>query len=284
MATAKNPPLSPVSAKTTVRALFPRIEPSIAPEVQRHFQLIYRTLNNHALAIGNTTTAATTATTTTSTGSGGATTTSGVSSFNGRTGIVNFFPSLGFVSNLTSVTAYTVVSTDSGKVIILNAGSAIAVTLDSTLVTPWFATFFNQGTGAATLTPTSGTVNGSASYVIPGGNFALVYTDGANWYAAQAGPVLNQPTVYWAYRSISSNYAIQTSDYQIECNGGSFTVTLPTAVGIQGQVFSIKNDAGGGAVTVATTGGQTIDGSATDNVTPGSNLTVMSNGANWIII
>jgi hypothetical protein len=67
---------------------------------------------------------------------------------------------------------------------------------------------------------------------------------------------------------------------------GGITLTLPSAVGIAGCEFIIKKvDSGAGAVTIATTSSQTIDGGAAS----AQNLTAqwqsrrfVSDGANWI--
>ena len=52
---------------------------------------------------------------------------------------------------------------------------------------------------------------------------------------------------------------------------------------LSGKVYIIKNS-GSGAITVATTSSQTIDGSTTYSLaTQYKYVQVMSNGANWII-
>ncbi len=62
------------------------------------------------------------------------------------------------------------------------------------------------------------------------------------------------------------------------------TVTLPTAVGIQGRTYTIKLTASGSG-TVATTSSQTIDGSITYALgSQNDYVTVQSNNANWIVI
>ena len=83
--------------------------------------------------------------------------------------------------------------------------------------------------------------------------------------------------------SVSAIYPITTSDYTINCTANTFTVTLPTAVGVTGRIYVIKNS-GGGIITLATTGGQTIDGSATQTVNPPISYTVQSDGSDWILI
>lgn len=85
------------------------------------------------------------------------------------------------------------------------------------------------------------------------------------------------------YVAKTANYTADAAlDYQIECTANSFTVTLPTAVGIQGKMFSIKNS-GTGTITVTTTSSQTIDGQLTQLLSQYDNLVVMSNNVNWII-
>lgn len=87
-----------------------------------------------------------------------------------------------------------------------------------------------------------------------------------------------------AYTAKTGNYTITSIDEVVNCTSGTFTVTLPTAVGITGQTFTIKNS-GAGTITVATTSSQTIDGVTTKtlNVQYGL-LKVASDGANYIIL
>ena len=86
------------------------------------------------------------------------------------------------------------------------------------------------------------------------------------------------------YSAKTAIYTIQNSDYTIECTANTFTVTLPTAVGIAGKVFVIKNT-GLGVITVATTSAQTIDGQTTKVLaTQFSGTTVQSNGSNYIVL
>jgi hypothetical protein len=68
--------------------------------------------------------------------------------------------------------------------------------------------------------------------------------------------------------------------------GGAFSVTLPTAVGVKGRIYTVKRlNAGANNVTVATTGGQTIDGAATAVLAAQyDRVTVQSDGANWMRI
>ena len=78
-------------------------------------------------------------------------------------------------------------------------------------------------------------------------------------------------------------YTASTHDTTIDCTSGTFTVTLPTAVGRQKKVYIIKNT-GAGTITVGTTSSQTIDGSTTKSLSTNAWIMVQSTGANWIII
>jgi len=96
--------------------------------------------------------------------------------------------------------------------------------------------------------------------------------------------ITGKPTEYPnAYRAINAIRTLDSTDYQIECTANTFTVTLPTAVGIEGRVYSIKNT-GTGTITVDGNAAETIDGALTQLLSQWDNLKIMSNNANWIII
>jgi hypothetical protein len=86
----------------------------------------------------------------------------------------------------------------------------------------------------------------------------------------------------------TTTYSIATTDGSIFCSATSaaFTVTLPTAVGVGGKIYSIKKtDNSTNAVTIATTSSQTIDGLTTQTLgIYNAWLTLQSDGSNWQII
>jgi hypothetical protein len=89
---------------------------------------------------------------------------------------------------------------------------------------------------------------------------------------------------YLPYVAKTAAYTIAATDYIINCTANRFTVTLPTAVSIAGRSYIIKNS-GTSTITVATTSSQTIDGATTFILqVQYQTVTVVSNGANWIII
>ncbi len=90
------------------------------------------------------------------------------------------------------------------------------------------------------------------------------------------------------YRAFTASTTAATTDNVLVFTGTSAcTVTLPDATTCVGRTYRIKNASTTGPVpivTVATTSSQTIDGNATwllDNSYEA--VTVMSNGANWVI-
>lgn len=69
--------------------------------------------------------------------------------------------------------------------------------------------------------------------------------------------------------------------------GAAFSVTLPNADAIQpGRQYTIIKDAGANIITIATTGGDTINGAASDALAASAfhGMTVVSNGTNWFIV
>ena len=219
-------------------------------------------------------------------------------------------------TNFQSGASYSVQNSDYNGLVIFNTASVVAISLNSAVTRNFTCSIFNIGSAAMTLTPTSGTVNLAAFVMLQTGAFAQVFFDGTNWWAlsftgvlpATFTPVLHefltgynattgalsaaQPAFtdisgsisysqlpLYPYASKTANYTLTTSDYQIECTANSFTLTLPSAVGISGQVFSMKNS-GTGTITVS----GLIDGATFQTLAQWDNLQVMSNGATYIII
>lgn len=95
---------------------------------------------------------------------------------------------------------------------------------------------------------------------------------------------ITEPSVKVGYVGKTANYTLLTTDYLVECTSGTFTLTLPTAVGVTGQKYILKNS-GTGFITINTTSAQTIDGQASGAIIFGQfvSYTVYSNNSNWII-
>lgn len=115
-----------------------------------------------------------------------------------------------------------------------------------------------------------------------------ILLNGASLTLAAGGLSVTAPAGQWSVTAIkTANYnAVIGELVRCDASGGSFTVTLPTAVGVSGQsiivkpvVLSVLN-----SVTVNTTGGQTIDGAASATLLNTLvSQTYTSDGANWLI-
>jgi hypothetical protein len=118
--------------------------------------------------------------------------------------------------------------------------------------------------------------NGSAGQVLTSAGTTAAPT----WSAVGAGT--------YAVVSKTTTYSALTTDNVIlvDDSGGSWTLTLPTAVGLTGREYVIKKTNSGltTAVTVATTSSQTIDGNASGYYkmsTQNQALSIISDNANW---
>jgi hypothetical protein len=102
-------------------------------------------------------------------------------------------------------------------------------------------------------------------------------------YNSSLGYWENKNQSIFAYTAQTTTYNALASDYVIHCTSGTFTVNLPTAVGVQGKVYIVKNS-GSGLITIDPNGTQTIDGALTYKIGGNESLNLMSTGANWITL
>jgi hypothetical protein len=88
------------------------------------------------------------------------------------------------------------------------------------------------------------------------------------------------------YTSTAANLSLTDFMDVIEVTADNKTITLPTAIGRTGKVFTVKQSAVYASGTlVNTTGGQTIDGSATKTIAVTNGFAiVVSNGSNWLLL
>lgn len=117
-----------------------------------------------------------------------------------------------------------------------------------------YTSFTVGSTGGLTITP--GAISGNLSI---GGSFSL------------------------PYRAITSASTASATDFTIDCTSGTFTLNLPTAVGIPGRLYSIRNS-GAGVITIDPNAAETLDGGATQTLTASQRYLIISTGANWISI
>jgi hypothetical protein len=103
----------------------------------------------------------------------------------------------------------------------------------------------------------------------------------SNEFVARKG-IISLGGITFPAKGITSSYTVGANDYLIDVTGNTITVTLPTAIGINGKNYVIKNS-GNGVVTVATTSEQTIDSLSSKSLKNNDSIEVISDGSNWII-
>ena len=89
--------------------------------------------------------------------------------------------------------------------------------------------------------------------------------------------------VTFPYTGVTNTYNIESTDYLINATSGTFVITLPTAVGISGKQYIIKNS-GNGTITLETTSSQTIDGNVSITLIQNETVEVISDGSNWKVV
>jgi len=120
------------------------------------------------------------------------------------------FPNIGGVDPQ-SGTSYTTAASDEGKLIDLTNSSAVAVTLDSTLPNYFLCAVRFEGAAGGTLTPSSGTINGSASLTLTQGQSCWLFFNGTNWWALSLSST----------GSVTNTSGALTNNYPVFGNGGS---------------------------------------------------------------
>lgn len=87
------------------------------------------------------------------------------------------------------------------------------------------------------------------------------------------------------YVAKTANYTLTSTDFGVDCTSGTFTITLPTAVGCTGRLYAVKNS-GSGTITLATTSGELIDGYSSGNITliTYDSMLLQSTGTGWRIL
>ena len=84
-------------------------------------------------------------------------------------------------------------------------------------------------------------------------------------------------------RNVTSTDTFLAANETINCTANTFTINLPTAVGIKGVVYTLVNS-GSGIITLQGNGVETINGSTSIDIKRQyTSRTVQSDGNNWII-
>lgn len=93
---------------------------------------------------------------------------------------------LAFGVNKQTVTTYTILASDQGKLVTFLNALAIAVTLPQAGTSSFISGFMffleNRGAGTLTLTPTVSTIDGATSLALAQNQGVMVVSDGTNWF------------------------------------------------------------------------------------------------------
>jgi hypothetical protein len=204
-----------------IQPYYPQINKNVDPLVTVHLQRIYPALNDHDKAIVSLKAQLTALSTKTTAAAASATASTSTSS---STVVEVFtFPGLGTVNDQTGNTAYTTQQSDNGAVIVANDASAVAISLNSAVSIPYALWITNFGAGAVTLTPSTGTINGGATFQVPTDYTSFLVFTGGVWWATLT-PVVPANTPAVAHKWLAS-YASAT---------GLFTQTQPAFTDISG--------------------------------------------------
>jgi hypothetical protein len=132
-----------------------------------------------------------------------------------------------------TVAASTLLTTAYRAATVVYTGGAGTFTFDplATLTTGWFVNLVNQGTGALTLTPPSGTIDGSVTKNMNPGDSCIVTTNGSNMFTVGFG----QDAVY-AFSFITISLAGFSGNYTL-----SGSELNKTAVQFTGAIIGAVN-------------------------------------------
>ncbi len=131
------------------------------------------------------------------------------------------------------------------------------------------------GSGSPGGSDTQVQFNDSSSF---GGDAGLVFNKTANTLTSTG--TMTAAGYNNAYVTKTSTYTAAVTDGVIECLTNAFTINLPTAAGITGRIYTVKNLQTANVCTVDPASAETIDGAATASVVNGA-LTFQSDGTNW---
>jgi len=131
----------------------------------------------------------------------------------------------------------------------------------------------------------SSTINGSDKLLVMEGDIPKEITmQQVSTYANVAGSY-SYPVVHK-----TGDYTLTANDVVVIGSTNDLTITLPSAVGIEGRFYIVKAvyipaPPFNITVTVTTINGEIIDNSGTTSAIAGSNVnTFISDGANWFIL
>lgn len=194
-----------------------------------------------------------------------------------------FYTSIRSSPTLTYNSVYQLPSStgSAGQVLSINTVGSDHVNLQ------WITPSSGGGGGASTLAVGTGT---AAGFTVPASSpVAVVNLDQSQFSATLKGSATSFITIAHSTAPITGNVTLTSTHSVVMANCSSAcTITLPTAAGISGKIYWIKNIGASSqtnTVTVATTSSQTIDGATTQILTlQYTDMPVISDGTSWSIL
>jgi hypothetical protein len=176
-------------------------------------------------------------------------------------------------------TGFTATAADRSSTYVWTGGAGtLTLTLASTLGDNWFMFLRNSGTGALTVTGTSGNlINGSASIILQPADSCIIVCSGSQFYTVGLGK-----STQFAFTQLSK--AVLTGTYTLTASEasnviqkytgaltGNVTIVIPSTV----QVYYILNETSNAYTVTITTGS-----GATAILTAGSQATLVCDSVN----
>lgn len=202
-----------------------------------------------------------------------------------------------YAINAQTGTTYTIASTDLGKLVTFSNASAIAVTIPTATGSFAAGASFdaqNKGTGTATFTPATGTVNGAASIALPSNTGCSFVSDGINWQVTACNALVSGSGItlsannVWTGQNSSTPLSLTIATATFTPTGATnhYTIGLtsacpcilanPSATPVAGTEGTIKiTQDGTGSRTIGTWGSSYI-------IEGGTTAITLSTGANAI--
>ncbi len=193
--------------------------------------------------------------------------------------------------NAQTGTTYAIVDGDRGKLVTGTNAAAQAYSIAqagaaSAFANGWYVDLYNKGVGTLTITPTTSTINGAASYALFAGNGIRIVSDGTNYQiqpGTTGGVTVNSQT--------GANYAFVATDFAklVNLSNGSNQIpTMPTAASLGANWYTQACNQGAGAQTITPTT-STIGGTSTFVLPAGSAsqpncIGIVSDGTNYQIV
>lgn len=160
--------------------------------------------------------------------------------------------------NAQTGTSYTVADADRGKLVTFSNVAAVAITLPqaataSKFASGWFADFENLNTGVVTITPTTSTINGAATYVLQKGQGVRIVSDGTNYQVLQGSPTKD---IANGYAGLDANIHLSVAEMQTAVDART-TTSEAISDSDRGKLVTFSNSSAV-AATIAQAGASSL--------------------------